>query len=54
MISVDQIKPFIPTHRVDRREKSKDSRDESRNKPGQDQAHRKRPPRGDHRVDELA
>ncbi len=54
MISVDQIKPFIPANRVNRREKSKDSREGSRKQSGQDPARRKRPPRGDHRVDELA
>ena len=54
MIPVDQIKPFIPTHRVNRRDKSKDSRDESRNKPGPADVRRKRPPDGKHRVDELA
>jgi hypothetical protein len=54
MLSVDQIKPFIPANRVNRREKSKDSREGSRKQPGKDPAQRKQPPRGDHRVDELA
>ena len=54
MLSVDQIKPFIPAHRVNRREKSKDSNDGTRNKPGQSETQRKKPPRDKHRVDELA
>lgn len=46
MNSVDQIKPFVPTHRVKRPQSPKKRKDEkSKRKPG---------PRDGHRVDELA
>lgn len=54
MISTDQIHPFIPSQRIDRREKSKDQRGDARKKPGAERADRKRGPDKDHKIDELA
>ncbi|MFQ5609225.1 MAG: hypothetical protein ACE5G3_08805 [Gammaproteobacteria bacterium] len=54
MMTVDQIHPFIPSQRVNRREKSKDEQRGPGKKPDDDKARKKRGPRDGHQVDELA
>jgi hypothetical protein len=53
-MSVDQIKPFTPAPRINRREKAKDEKQRPRDNVGERKPARKRGPDGGHRVDELA
>jgi hypothetical protein len=54
MMSVDQIKPFTPAQRINRREKAKDEKQRPRENAEDRKPSRKRGPGGGHRVDELA
>ena len=54
MNSIDQINPFVPANRVNRRQNPKNRKDEERKPPGGSKPKRRPGPKDGHQVDELA